>query len=70
MIDKKMHKEGMGCFEMYLDEVDAMAKNDPMLLKLCGWTYDSVIDYIKQIKSLVKDYLESLDEELQPNQYD
>ena len=44
--------------------------NDPMLLKLCGWTYDSVIDYIKQIKSLVKDYLESLDEELQPNQYD
>ena len=32
MIDKKMHKEVMGCFEMYLDEVDAMAKNDPMLL--------------------------------------
>lgn len=28
MIDKKMHKEVMGCFEMYLDEVDAMAKND------------------------------------------
>lgn len=70
MIDKKKHKEVMECFKMYLDEVDAMAKNDPMLLKLCGWTYVSVIDYITQTKSLVKDYLESLDEELQPNQYD
>lgn len=55
---------------MYLDEVDAMAKNDPMLLKICGWNHDSVIDYITQTKSLVKNYLESLDEELQPNQYD
>lgn len=55
---------------MYLDEVDTMAKNDPMLLKKCGWSYDSVVDYITQTKSLVKDYLESLDEELQPNQFD
>lgn len=60
----------MECFEMYLDEVDAMAKNDPMLLKICGWTYDSVIDYITQTKSLIKDYLKSLDEELQSNKYD
>ncbi len=70
MIDKKKHKEVMECFGMYLDEVDAMAKNDPMLLKICGWNHDSVIDYITQTKSLVKNYLESLDEELQPNQYD
>lgn len=70
MIDKKVHKEVMECFEMYLDEVDTMAKNDPMLLKMSGWSYDSVIDYITQTKSLVKDYLESLDEELQPNQLD
>lgn len=41
-----------------------------MLLKMSGWSYDSVIDYITQTKSLVKDYLESLDEELQPNQLD
>lgn len=26
MIDKKVHKEVMECFEMYLDEVDTMAK--------------------------------------------
>lgn len=69
MIDKKKHKKVMECFEMYLDEVGAMAKNNPMLLKLCGWNYDSVIDYITQTKSLIKDYLKSLDEELQSNQY-